>query len=209
MSPNLVLQQLISHHKSTLPPNMPISTFEATMVNCQWSMVNIFFIHSMDLYNQYLIPTIYIHAAQQVGLNSFPPNSAPSETAFHRSNPSWGAASVSVSSGFPLSVGMLSARMAEGLIWSRGRVEKRKVGWATGPQVGEKSQCSVNVWGWWWRVLWLRHFSSLRIVSPSGFLEYKVMSVSARIYQMSILFPQFTAHEMHHGKNWNSCSARS
>ena len=42
MSPNLVLQQLISDQNSTLPPNMPISIFEASMVNCQWSMVNTF-----------------------------------------------------------------------------------------------------------------------------------------------------------------------
>ena len=34
-----------------------------------------------------LSPQIYSHATPQVGLNSFPPNSTPSETAFHRSNP--------------------------------------------------------------------------------------------------------------------------
>ena len=52
-------------------------------------MVNTFF-HTLKwicMYNQYL-PTIYtIAAAKQVGLNSFPPNSTPSATAFHRSNP--------------------------------------------------------------------------------------------------------------------------
>ena len=47
MSPNLVSQQLISDQNSTLPPNMPISTFEASMVNCQWSMVKTFF-HTLN-----------------------------------------------------------------------------------------------------------------------------------------------------------------
>ena len=62
------------------------------LIRSQWSMdVNgkYFFSYiEMDLYNQYRIPTIYtLAAAKQVGLNSFPPNSTPSATAFHRSNP--------------------------------------------------------------------------------------------------------------------------
>ena len=86
----MVFQQMISHHKSRLSPSMSISTFEASMDGSQ-SMVNgkYFFSYiEMYLYNQYLIPTIYtLAAAKQVGLNSFPPNSTPSATAFHRSHP--------------------------------------------------------------------------------------------------------------------------
>ena len=138
MNPNSVFynnwfQTKIAHYHQTCP--YPLLKPPWSIVNDQWSIL--FFIHSMDLYNQYLIPTIYSHATPQVGLNSFQPNSAPSETAFHRSNPSWGAASVSVSPGFPVPVGSSSGM--EGLSWSRCRVEKRKVGWATGPQVAEKS----------------------------------------------------------------------
>ena len=111
------------------------------LVRNQWSMVNTFFIqwNEMDLYNQYLIPTIYSHTAQQVGLNSFPPNSAPSAIAFHRSNPTtllWGASSGS--SVFTSSVGLLSPWVVADLIWSRCSRKKRKAGRATGPQVGEK-----------------------------------------------------------------------
>ena len=79
MSPNLVFQQVISHHKSKLSPSLSISTLETSMVDSQ-SMVNGIYFFSyieMDLYNQYLIPTIStLAAAQQVGLNCFPPNSA-------------------------------------------------------------------------------------------------------------------------------------
>ena len=71
--------------------------------------------------------------------------------------------SVSVSSGFPLPVDS-SSGMVEGLSWSRCRVEKRKVDWATGPQVGEK----VNIHPMledggegWWRFLRLRYYSIL------------------------------------------------
>ena len=126
MSPNLVLQQLISDRNST-----PISTFEASMVASQ-SMINdlSFFIHWNGMKwicTTKIIPAIY--------LNSFLPNSTPSETAFHRSNPTislWGASSGS--SGF-----LFSEFLSSGdLIWSRCRVNKRKVGGATGPQVGEK-----------------------------------------------------------------------
>ena len=161
-------QTKTAHYHQTCP--FPLLKPPWLIVNDQWSIL--FLIHSMDLYNQYLIPTIYSHAAQKVGLNSFPPNSAPSETAFHRSNPSWGAASVSVSSGFPVPVGSSSGM--EGLSWSRCRVEKRKVGWATVPQVGEK----VNIHPMledgegWWRFLRLRYYSTLFPCKNSFPLEY-------------------------------------
>ena len=78
---------------STLTPSMSISTSRTRpwLIRDQWSMVNTIFDtlkwNQMDLYNQNLIPTIHSHAAQKVGLNSFPPNSAPIQTAFHISNP--------------------------------------------------------------------------------------------------------------------------
>ena len=97
----------------------------------------------MDLYNQHPIPTIYSHAAQKVGLNSFPvklPSTFPTLPA----SSVWGFSGSSV---FPSLVSSASAWMAEDLIWSR---------WAAG---GRKSQCSANAWWWWWRCLWLRYYS--------------------------------------------------
>ena len=62
-----------------------------SMINGQYNtMFDTLKRNEMDLYNQHPIPpipTIYSHAAQKVGLHSFPPNSTPSATAFHRSNP--------------------------------------------------------------------------------------------------------------------------
>ena len=66
MSPNFVLQQLISDQNSTLPPNMPISTFEASMVNCQWSMVNTFF----NTLNGSVQPISYPHNLQPCNTTS-------------------------------------------------------------------------------------------------------------------------------------------
>ena len=88
MSPNLVFQQVISHHKSRLSPSMSISTLEASTADsqpmgngCQWYIYIYTFFHTLKwirMYNQYLIPTIYtLAAAKQVGLNCFPPNSTP------------------------------------------------------------------------------------------------------------------------------------
>ena len=48
MSPNLVLQQLISDRNSTLPRSMPISTFEASMVASQ-SMINDLFFSYIEM----------------------------------------------------------------------------------------------------------------------------------------------------------------
>ena len=67
--------------KQTITKHVHIHSWSLhdSMVDSQ-SMVNgkYFFSYiEMDLYNQYLIPTISRHAAaQQVGFNSFPPNSA-------------------------------------------------------------------------------------------------------------------------------------
>ena len=78
--------------KQTITKHVHIHSWSLhdSMVDSQ-SMVNgkYFFSYiEMDLYNQYHIPTIYtLAAAKQVGLNCFPPNSTPSATAFHRSNP--------------------------------------------------------------------------------------------------------------------------
>ena len=66
MSPNLVVQQLISDQNSTLPSNMPISTFEASMVNCQWSMVNTFF----HTFNGSVQPISYPHNLQPCSTTS-------------------------------------------------------------------------------------------------------------------------------------------
>ena len=66
MNPNLVLQQLISDQNSTLPPNMPISTFEASMVNCQWSMVNTF----SHTFNGSVQPISYPHNLQPCSTTS-------------------------------------------------------------------------------------------------------------------------------------------
>ena len=83
--------------------------------------------------------------------------------------------SLSVSSVFTSSVGLSLSGMAEGLSWSRCRVEKRKVGWATGPQVGEK----VNIQPMledggegWWRFLRLRYYSILFPCKNRFPLEY-------------------------------------
>ena len=144
MSPNLVFQQGISHHKNTLPPSMSLSTFEPSMVDSQ-SIINgqYKFFHTlkwnqMDLYNQYLIPTIYSHTAQQVGLNSFPPNSPVKLPSTVPTLPLH-------SEGHPL------VRPFSHLLWAccrpewwrtwsgvGGKSKKKKVGEATGPQVGEK-----------------------------------------------------------------------
>ena len=162
MSPNLVLQQLISDQNSTLPPNMPISTCEASMVNCQWSMVNTFFntLYKWICTTNILSPQFT--AMQQVALNSFPPNSAPSETAFHRSNP----ANLLRSS---LCISIIRIPFAGGLVvWNGGGIvlesvqsRKKESGlsnWAAG---GRKSQHSANASGWWWRFLRLRYCSIL------------------------------------------------
>ena len=173
MSPNLVSQQLISDRNSTLQSNMPISTFEASMVNCQWSMVNTFF-HTL---NGSVQPISYPHKFTAMQHHKW---------AWTASNPTQRPVklpftvptlptSLSVSSVFTSSVGLSLSGMAPGLIWSRCRVEKRKVGWATGPQVGEK----VNIQPMledggeeWWRFLRLRYYSILFSCKNRFPLEY-------------------------------------
>ena len=161
MNPNLVFQQVISHHKSRLSPSMSISTLKASTADsqpmgngCQWYMQYLFSYIEMDLYNQYHIPTIYSHAAaKQVGLNSFPPNSTPSATAFHRSNPTnlfslrrirrilWFLR-------FPIFGEVVFFLNGEGLDLESVQSQQKESGrsnWAAG---GRKSQCSASAWGW-------------------------------------------------------------
>ena len=151
MNPNLVLQQLISDQNSTLPPNMPISTFEASMVNCQWSMVNTF----SHTFNGSVQPISYAHNLQPCsttsGLEQLPTqlsaqrNRLPPFQPFLRSS---------------LCISITRIPCAGGLVvWNGGLVlesvqsRKKESGlsnWAAG---GRKSQHSPNAWGWWWRMV--------------------------------------------------------
>ena len=77
-----------------------------------------------------------------VGLNSFPANSVPSETAFHRFNPTnlFTLRSILGFIRFPIAgrlgvIGLNGGGLDLESVQSR---KKRKVGRATGPQVGEK-----------------------------------------------------------------------
>ena len=151
MSPNLVFQQVISHHKSRLSPSMSISTLEASTADSQ-SMVNgkYFFSYiEMDLCNQYLIPTIYaLAAAKQVGLNAqcncLPPFQPYQPLQSEESEDS-------------LVPSVSHLRWARFLpewrrTWSGVGAESTKGKWAE--QLGRrwgKSQCSASAWGWWWR----------------------------------------------------------
>ena len=151
----------------------------------------------MDLYNQYLIPTIYtLAAAKQVGLNSFPPNSTPSATAFHRSNPtnlfSLRSLRILWFLRFPIFGGLVFFLNGEGLDLESVQSQQKESGrsnWAAG---GRKSQCSASAWGWRWRffVKILFYSFSAKIASQSLFLECKFKSFSSKIYQMSYsVFP--------------------
>ena len=151
MSPNLVFQQGISHHKNTLPPSMSLSTFEPSMVdsqsiiNDQYKLFHTLKWNQMDLYNQYLIPTIYSHTAQQVGLNSFPPNSPVKLPSTVPTLPLH-------SEGHPLVRRFSHFRWAccrpEWRSQCRRKKESGRSDWAAG---GRKSQGSANAWrfcGW-------------------------------------------------------------
>ena len=114
------------------------------LIRNQWSMVNTIFDtlkwNQMDLYNQHPIPTVYSHAAQKVGLNSFPVK-LPSTFPTLPTSSLWG---FSGSSDLPSLVSSASYGMVADLIWSRCRVKTKESGrsnWAAG---GRKSQCSAN-----------------------------------------------------------------
>ena len=129
-----------------------------------------------------LSPTVYSHAAQKVGLNSFAPNSAPTETAFHHFQPYQPLHSED-SLVPPISHLWWARRrygMVADLIWSRCRVNTKESGrsnWAAG---GRKSQCSANAWWWWCRCLWLRYYSNSNLFASSeslllvAFLRIKI-----------------------------------
>ena len=162
MSPNLVFQQVISHHKSRVSPSMSISTLEASMVDsqsmvngCQW-YINTFF-HTLKW-----ICTTNIISPQYTAMQhrkwawtaSHPtqrPVQLPSTVPTLPTSSVWGFSDSSV---FPSLVRSFSSWMAKDLIWSRCNVEKRKVG------AGRRESQSAN-WWWWWRLLWLRSYSIL------------------------------------------------
>ena len=159
MSPNLVSQQLISDQNSTLPPNMPISTFEASMVNCQWSMVNTFVSYIKWICTTNILsPQFTAMQHHKWAWTASNPTQRPVKLPF--TVPTL-PTSLSVSSVFTSSVGLSLSGMAPGLIWHRCRVEKRKVGWATGPQVGEKVNIQPMLEDGGEGFLWLRYYSIL------------------------------------------------
>ena len=207
MSPNLVFQQGISHHENTLRPSMSISTFGTLhgwfAINHQWSIH--FFIHRNG--NTWICTT-NILSSQFTAIQQHNkwveqlPTQLPSETAFHRSNPTtslWGASSGS--SVFTSSVGLLSPWVVADLIWSRWKVEKKESGrsdWAAG---GRKSQHSANAWRWRWEFLWLRYYSlfSFPLRESLGncfFLESEFRSLSTRIYARCQMNSVFSANFM-------------
>ena len=104
------------------------------LIRNQWSMVNTIFDtlkwKQMDLYNEHLIPTIYSHAAQKVGLNSFQCNCLPP---FQPYQPL-----PSEDSLVPPFSHLWYRRLESGVGAESTWVNKRKVGGATGPQVGER-----------------------------------------------------------------------
>ena len=80
--------------------------------------------------------------------------------------------------------------MAKDLIWSRCRVNKRKVAGATGPQVGEtvNAQPMLDDGGEGFcgcDTILILIFSLVRITFVVGFLRIKIHVASARICQMS------------------------
>ena len=151
MNPNLVLQQLISDKNSTLP-NMPISTFEASMVNCQWSMVNTF----LNTFNGSVQPISYPHNLQPCstsGLEQLPTqlnaqwNRLPPFQPFLRSS-----LCISIIR-IPIVGGHVVGPNGGGLVLESVQSRKKESGlsnWAAG---GRKSQHSPNAWGWWWRMV--------------------------------------------------------
>ena len=91
MSPNLVFQQVISHHKSRLSPSMSISTLETSMVDSQSMVsgktVNTFF-HTLKWICTTNISFRQFTPLQQQNKWAWTASHpTPSATAFHRSNP--------------------------------------------------------------------------------------------------------------------------
>ena len=135
MSPNFVFQQLISDKNSTVPPNMPI--YPLRLIQNQWSMADTsihFCIHWNGLYNQNLIPQF---------------------TAMQHHKWAWTASQWNCRPHFqpyqPLQSEDSLVPPFSHLWWARRRPEwqgtwsgvgaeskQRKVGGATGPQVGER-----------------------------------------------------------------------
>ena len=204
MSPNLVFQQVISHHKSRVSPSMSISILEASMADsqpmgngCQWYIYTFF--HTLKwICTTNIVSRQFTPLQQQnkwAWTASHPtqrPVQLPSTVPTLPTSSVWGVWGFSGSFGFPSSVGSFSSWMAKDLIWSRCRVNKRKVGGATGPQVEKQSmlsQCLMMVV----KVVLVKilfYSFSAKIASQSLFLECKFKSLSGRIYQMSYsVFP--------------------
>ena len=116
MGTNLVLQKLISHQKDYTITKQASTVASQSMVNGKYVFHTL---ESAMQHNKWAWTAS--HPTQR-------PVKPPSTVLTLPTSSPWGVSSVSVSSGFPLSVGMLSAPMAGGLIWSRCRVEKKKVG---------------------------------------------------------------------------------
>ena len=131
---NKVFHTTKAHYHEACP--YPLSN-PPWLIRNQWSMVNTIFDtlkwNQMDLYNEHLIPTIYSHAAQKWAWTA----SHPTQRTVQLPSTVSTLPTSSVGAGFSGSSVFPSLVSSSG-IWSRCRVEKRKVGGATGPQVGER-----------------------------------------------------------------------
>ena len=151
-------------------------------INDQWSIQFLIHWNGIKWICTINIPTIHSHAAQKVGLNSFPPNSAPIQTAFHISNPTnlCTLSSILWFLRFPI-FGELGIGLNGRWTWSGVGAEskQRKVGGATGPQVGERvnAQPMLDDGGEGFcgcDTILILIFSLVRITFVVGFLRMKI-----------------------------------